>query len=486
MPIVNSAARPSSIIACAAALLCACPGDRNGGATETTDATTGGTGDASSGSSDGASTEPTGGEAARPNWHQDIAPLTAAHCGACHTSGGIAPFSMQTYAETRDWATVMAFDVGEESMPPWHAVETADCAPPLPWKHDARLTAEDKQLFQEWADLGAPEGDPALAAPLPPPPSLDLADPSATAIMQSGVTVEKVGATLDRFHCISLDPGNASDVFVTGMQVVPGNRKVLHHVLIYVDEQAESAGWPGGVKQDCGGGPGLSYGVPLVGAWVPGALPLEAPAAAGTPLPAGARFVFNVHYHATGAPETDDGTGLALRWTEQEPAAIAQFQLLGAPGLGDSLTGPMMIPAGAAGHVEEFEWVVSAGGMPFPDSIEARLWTAGAHMHKVGTGLRMWVEDRDTGAKTCLLGTPRYDYNWQRFYAYDAPLEQAIRLKAGDKIHVRCEYDNTMNNPGVVEALAEAGLDAPVDVQVGEGTLDEMCIGAIGVAVEGL
>jgi hypothetical protein len=460
----------------AIALLCACPGKTDVPTdTDTAAGSTGSTGDP----------EPTGGgEAVRPNWHEDIAPLTAQHCGGCHTSGGIAPFSMQTYAETKDWAPVIAFDVAEGLMPPWHAIETDECDPPQPWQHDARLSPEVKQTFQAWADLGAPEGDPQLAAAIPEPPSLDLPDATTTALMQSGITVEKVGTTLDQFHCLSLDPGNAADVFVTAMQVVPGNREIVHHVLIYVDAEQESAGWPGGIKRDCGGGSGLSYGVPLVGAWVPGGLPLTAPSDVGIPLPAGARIVFNVHYHATGGgPETDDGTGIALRWTDQTPGWISLFELIGAPGEGESLSGPLSIPPGATGHVEEYEWVVSADGQAFPDSVEARVWTSGAHMHRVARGLRMWVEDRDTGARTCLVETPRWDYNWQRFYAYDAPLDQTVRLKAGDKIRIRCEYDNTMENPGVVEALGEVGLDAPVEVTVGEGTLDEMCIGAIGVAI---
>ena len=35
-----------------------------------------------------------------------------------------------------------------------------------------------------------------------------------------------------------------------------------------------------------------------------------------------------------------------------------------------------------------------------------------------------------------------------------------------------------------VGALAEVGLDAPVDVGQGEGSLDEMCLTGIGVSVK--
>jgi len=468
--------RPSALAPLCVALLCACPG-KSEGDTDTPD---------TSGSTSGASTDPTGGgEAVRPNWHEDIAPVVAEHCQSCHVDGGIAPFSMETYALTKDWAGLMASDVAAGIMPPWHAIETAECDPGRPWKHDARLAPELKDLFQKWSDAGAPEGDPKLAAPLPTPPSLDLPNPTKTVTMTGSLTIDKVGTTLDQFHCISLDPGNAEDVYLTGMQVIPGNRRIAHHVVIYVDETGESASWQDGLKKDCGGGPGLSGGSRMIGAWVPGGLPMEPPTDVGIPLKAGSRLVFNMHYHATGGgPEIDDKTGLAMRWTTTAPAWISLFELLGEPGNGDSLTPPLLIPAGEKDHVEEYTWTVSNGGSPFPDAVEARVWTIGPHMHKIATSMRVWVEDRDTAADSCLVEAPKYDYNWQRLYAYDGPLDQMLRVKAGDKIHVRCVFDNTLDNPGVVEALAEVGLKDPIDVAVGEGTLDEMCIGGIGVAIK--
>ena len=55
-------------------------------------------------------------------------------------------------------------------------------------------------------------------------------------------------------------------------------------------------------------------------------------------------------------------------------------------------------------------------------------------------------------------------------------------LVTGDVVVLDCTYDNTMNNQNLVEALADSGLDAPIDVFLGEETLDEMCLAAFGVA----
>ncbi|MCA9652947.1 MAG: hypothetical protein H6712_25440 [Myxococcales bacterium] len=436
-------------------------------------------GEATEGEGDGSggSDETTSGDAlgARPNWHEDIAPLVAEHCEGCHRAGGLA-FPMATYEQTSPWAVVMAYATADRQMPPWHAVETDECTPPHAFEHDARLDEEQIERFAAWAELGAPEGDPALAAPLPQPMALELSDPSVVMTMGGSVTVDADGGVLDQFHCLSFDPGNTEEVYLDGMQVVQGNSKVLHHILIFIDESARSASWPQGVREDCGSGPGVA-GAKLVGAWLPGAMPIETPTDVGIRLPAGSRLVFNVHYHAavTG-PEVDDATGLALRWSTDAPEWVSEFGLVGAPGDGTSTTGEFRIPAGATGHQEVLEWAVPDFG-----DAELRLWAVGHHMHKIGVDQKTSIL-RD-GEEHCLVQTPRWDYGWQRLYEYDEAIEDVFRVEPGDVVRVRCTYDNTMDNPAVVEALRELDLDAPQDVVLGEGTLDEMCLAGIGVAV---
>lgn len=54
-------------------------------------------------------------------------------------------------------------------------------------------------------------------------------------------------------------------------------------------------------------------------------------------------------------------------------------------------------------------------------------------------------------------------------------------VNPGDVLRRRCVYDNSLNNPALAAALAERGLSVPVDVALGEDTLDEMCLAAIGI-----
>ncbi|HGG57011.1 MAG TPA: hypothetical protein ENK31_04360, partial [Nannocystis exedens] len=154
-------------MAIASGLLLAC----NGGSGDQTSATDSGsaTGTAATGSTtatdstDSATTTETGGEAARPNWYEDIAPLVTRSCVGCHAAGGIGPFAMESYEQTWPWANVIADNTEVGLMPPWHALTTEVCEPPSNFKHDPRLTDAEKTMLRDWADLGAPEGDPKLA-----------------------------------------------------------------------------------------------------------------------------------------------------------------------------------------------------------------------------------------------------------------------------------------------------------------------------------
>ena len=74
-------------------------------------------------------------------------------------------------------------------------------------------------------DVARVAGDPALAAPLPAPPSLDLDSPNTVQTMASPLTIAAQGSTLDFFHCISIDPQHGDDVFLDRPHWPAGGRR---------------------------------------------------------------------------------------------------------------------------------------------------------------------------------------------------------------------------------------------------------------------
>jgi hypothetical protein len=427
---------------------------------------------------------------AMPTWHQHVAPLVSARCTGCHRPGGIGPFSMQSYDSAKPFAAAMALAASTGRMPPWHAVDTDECKPRFPWKQDIRLTADEKALLERWAAAGAPAGDAGKAASLPTPRTLDLANRSMRITMDRPFTVQGPGA--DVFRCFPLPYQFPEDVWITGLQVVPGNNEIVHHVLVWSDPARQSDARAGGEgSYQCFGAPGFTGGA-LLGAWAPGGNPIEPPPGVGVRVPAGAKIVLNIHYHP-GAQPADDVTSLDLRWTTTPPDYEAVLSLPGnartaiaglQPGPADPPEGPaFLIPAGAKGHEERMAIAVSSAVRP-----GTRVFSVGTHMHYVGTdmkfelarGNRVGGAPADEPERECLIQTPRWDFHWQRGYSYDAPIDQLPTVGRGDVVHLRCRYDNSTDNPFVMAALREQGLSQPRDVSIGEQTLDEMCLGVVG------
>ncbi|HET6582004.1 MAG TPA: hypothetical protein VFG69_01130, partial [Nannocystaceae bacterium] len=226
-------------------------------------------------------------------------------------------------------------------------------------------------------------------------------------------------------------------------------------------------------------------------AWTPGAVPFRAPEDTAVLLPAGSRLVVNIHYHPDPAgAQVDDTTAIEMKWfAGGSPAFRAELKLEGnvtvpqdgglglQPGPDDGETPEFYIPAGASDHSETMRIALNGG---YADS---RLWLVATHMHYVGVSQRITVE-RGSGdpANECLIETPRWDFGWQRLYAYDVPLSDAPRLSPGDVIELRCNYENTTDNPFVVQMLDEYNFNGPIDVGLGEHTLDEMCLSILGIA----
>ncbi len=424
------------------------------------------------------------GTANAPTWYQDIAPLVAGKCSGCHKPDSIGPFSLTDYDSAMPWASLMADSVEDGSMPPFAAVQTDECQTRHGFMDDISLSDDEKTMLRDWADAEAPMGDPDNAAPLPTPPDLELKDADVRLTSPRPVTIE---GNKDQFLCFSVDPGLTEDTYLQAAQIIAGNEAIVHHVLVYTDEDGSSeqqAGEQG--YWSCPGG-GIN-GDALIAAWAPGGVPTQTPDEAAFRIPAGSRIIMNIHYHPTGAgSEVDPGTSIDLKWYDGRPPFVAEMALIGnfenAPellaGPGDDGNPEFRIPADATAHTETMQFTL-------PNEIPPlMLWSVSTHMHYVGYDMLLGIERANPGGEPgqeCLLHTPSYSFEWQRGYRYNAEFAALPTIKPGDTLSMRCKYNNSMSNPYVVEALDELGHETPIDVYLGEETLDEMCLGVYGVA----
>jgi hypothetical protein len=429
-----------------------------------------------------------------PTFAGTIEAIIQEKCQRCHSVGGIAPFPLVTYEDIHDIAALARAKVVSKEMPPWGAFDDDACKMQHKLKDDLRLSDDQLAKLVGWLDNGMPRGNDALR-PAPrqfPPVGLEGKTHTLTRAAPY-VVAENSGK--DEIRCFPIDPGFTADTWVGGTNVVPGSSEVVHHVIVYVDPKGEGAAKAAGATSyPCFGGPNVSDPSLLL-AWAPGVPPTSYGDDTGLKIPKDSKLVLQVHYHPT-SKSTPDQTKFELKVIEGKPSYVAQVILLGnasddkgpiklLPGDGDPATGPaFVIPANVAGHKESMEVTLpdTIQGFPLPTlSIAA----AGTHMHWAGVDMKVEIERKnptpDQPAKECLVGTPKYDFNWQRGYAYDEPSEKLPTAAAGDKLRFTCTYDNTMNNKHVRKALAEQQKAAPTDIFLGEQTLDEMCLGVLVV-----
>ncbi len=414
-------------------------------------------------------------------FHKDVEPILQRSCQSCHVAGGIAPFPLMTFADSQPYGALMVDQTANRIMPPWHALNTDECTVPLGWKDDTRLTDDEIAVFKAWSDGGSAEGDPNDApkarAAVPGLPGVQLELQPATPY-----TLAPGG---DEFRCFVLDPKLSQDSFVNGVFVVPGNSAVVHHVLVFTDPDRSSLALAdGSMSYDCFGGAGVDN-ADLLTAWTPGGVPMEYPSNIAAPVKAGSLLVMQVHYHPHSAVDVaSDATRLQLRFSDSAPAYNAVTALIGnfkkqaatgdglLPGPDDPASGPVfLIPANAKAHTETMQLTFSN----LQTTAAPRLYAIGGHMHYVGVDEKVTLT-RANGDTECLMQIPHWDFDWQRRYDYDAPIDQLPVVHAGDKLTVRCTYDNTMGNDKLATSLLEQGLQAPQDVKLGESTLDEMCL----------
>src|SRR5262249_34838189 len=114
----------------------------------------------------------------------------------------------------------------------------------------------------------------------------------------------------DQFRCFVLRAGLDRDVFVSGAEFRPGNRRVVHHALIFLDTTGRArrmAADAGGSSYPCFGGAGFG-GAGLVMGWAPGSTPLDPEPALSQPLRKTTDVVIQIHYHPSGKPEVDQSS----------------------------------------------------------------------------------------------------------------------------------------------------------------------------------
>jgi mono/diheme cytochrome c family protein len=389
---------------------------------------------------------------------KDIAPILWKHCAECHRPGQVAPFALLTYHEAAKRARHIKQITASRRMPPWKP--EPGCGEFIGAR---RLSDHDIRLLARWADSGAKEGDPK---DLPAAPTFShgwpLGPPDLVLKMSEPFTVPAGGG--DVYRCFVLPTNLTEDKSVAAVDIKPGNRKVVHHVNVYVDTKGKAR------KLDSADpGPGYaSFGSPgfpvagRLGGWAPGAVLTPFPPGTGKPLPKGSDIVLQIHYHQTGKAETDQST-VGVYFTKGPAPKLVRGIMLAATTNAPRGINPIRIPPGEKHH-RIYAWLT----VP----VDVHALGVAPHMHYLGREMKVTATFPD-GHLTTLIWIKDWDFNWQGLYRYKQP----IALPKGTKIEMEAFFDNSADNPMNPN-------NPPKLVHGGNRTTDEMCQCAIQVLLD--
>jgi mono/diheme cytochrome c family protein len=377
-----------------------------------------------------------------PTFAKDVAPILFDNCVSCHRPGEVAPFTLTDYEDARKRAKTIARVTEEKFMPPWKAEPGHG-----EFLSERRLTDKQVKTLRAWADAGAPQGDPKKTPKLPKfADGWQLGEPDLVVSMPETFTVPAEGN--DVYRCFVLPLGLEEDRYVEAVEFRPGNRKIVHHALFFLDDSGKAReldaqeDGPGYSRM---GGPGFTPSGTL-GGWAPGYMPERLPAGVARSLKAGSDLVMQTHFHPSGKAE-GERSQIGIHFAKTKPKKL----LASIP----QAIRKLDIPAG------EKDYRVSN---EFELPLAAELIGITPHAHLLCTEIKVDAT-LPAGKQLPLIWIKDWDFNWQGQYQY----KQTVRLPRGTKVKVEFAYDNSAENPAQPS-------NPPQRVTWGEQTTDEMAL----------
>jgi peroxiredoxin len=360
----------------------------------------------------------------------DAAAIVQEKCQSCHRPGQAAPFPLTNYDEVRKHSAMIREVVDERRMPPWHADPRHG-----DFSNDRSLSAGQRAKLLAWIDQGSPLGDPRELPPAKEyPEGWSIGEPDVVFEIPEAQSIPAQGV-MSYVH-VRVPSNFKEDVWVRAAEIMPSERSVVHHVIVYVDDHTGRRRAGLGGSHLCG--------------YAPGDMPTNLAEGTAKKIPAGSDFLFELHYTPNGKPR-QDRSKLGLIFAkgpvtrEAYTLPIAQPRFVIPPG-------EPSVPVTASFKVPK----------------EVRLLSLFPHMHVRGKSFE-YVVTKPGGEPETVLSVPSYDFGWQSYYT----LKEPMTLPAGTVIDCTAHFDNSVDNP--------YNPDPTKTVRWGEQTFEEMMIGYIDV-----
>ncbi|MGZ4158724.1 MAG: monooxygenase, partial [Bacteroidia bacterium] len=242
------------------------------------------------------------------------------------------------------------------------------------------------------------------------------------------------------------------DTFISAIEVVPGNRKLVHHVnaqLLSYDFDKKKDVFKGNVvvnldsfpdklqaykKLDLPNDDGATFPMltQSVTNYLPGVTPPIYPDGIGgfKMVRKGALFLKDIHYGPSRV-DTSDQTSFNVFYAKHPPSRPTKEFQMGTYGISPTVPKLVIPPDTVMTFTSEYK-------LPFDISI----LTINPHMHLLGKSFWAFAVTLQ-GDTIPLIKINKWDFRWQYFYTFKKP----VKIPQGATIHTVGVYDNTRHNP---------------------------------------
>lgn len=376
----------------------------------------------------------------------NVAKIIYKNCTSCHRAGNSTPFALESYSQVVEHKAEIYEAVKSKYMPPW--------SPNTAYSHflnERVLQDSEITIITEWIKEGAPRGDSLLEPRVP-----NFKDTSYINNPEFSKRCKKytVETNEDKFEFFALSCDNNQELFIKEYELVPGNRKIVHHIFLFLDSVGVVAEMVknGSIKLNKGNylTAGDLHDVKLIGSWLPGGSYTPLPNHLGFKVPKGSHFILQIHY-APGSKNLSDSTQLNIKFSQDSIVRTMNMKPL-IYSRKSTISEPLFIPKDSVKVFTSYTMVAK------PISLIAII----PHMHLIGTRMKVYavgIHNPDT----IKLIDDNWNFHWQDVYTFP----KMVKLKGGYILWAEGTYDNTAQNQ-------DNPFNPPQDIFEGKATYNEM------------
>lgn len=379
-------------------------------------------------------------------YHEHIEPILQNNCVPCHQKGEVGAMPLTNFEEVASYGRMIAFVTETKLMPPFLADDSKHL-----FKGAKQLTDTEIQLIQQWVEGGLLEGEkPNIPTSLPLMPTT-MEHPDTTFAMSEAF--EQYGIYYDQYRVFSIPTNFNEDKYVSAIEFVPGNKKIVRQAMISIDTSARFEYWDEWDPQYGYFSFGELGFVPTENrwySWSPTQTFTSYPNKTARLLPQGAKLLLHIHYGPTGVP-AKDSSFINLKFAEKPIDKIVQTAPL--INLHNITNDTFFIPAN---DVVRFH-------AKFTVPHDITLLSLMPQANFLGRKWEIFSVAPESQKAETLLKITDWDFHWKQNFEYIIPK----KIPKGTIIHSLAEYDNTSKN------LANPS-EPPRDMEWGKRMYEEL------------